>query len=184
MRNREGAVAPPFLRLGDDTYLRHFVPNDAPHLVEAVRSHADFIGSRQEWPHHVHEDTERSVIEHCARLTQEGQMASYALFYQHRLVGSVALHSFASNYARLGYWRIDTPQVRGIGLVTQASREVVNMGLACLGLAAVCAEIHPDNTPSRKVVERLGAWFMGVTGEGMLIYAMTEPSQDEEKVSY
>ncbi|HEV7930120.1 MAG TPA: GNAT family N-acetyltransferase, partial [Nitrosospira sp.] len=91
-----------------------------------------------------------------------------------RLVGNVVLHSFHNNYAELGYWRIDEPEVRGKGIVTRSAREVINMGLGHMGLAVVGIEIRPDNVSSRHVAERLGATFLALTDRGHLSYIVTE----------
>ena len=48
------------------------------------------------------------------------------------------------------------PAARGRGLASEAVREALRYGFAEMGLDRVLAEIHPDNTPSRRLAGRLG----------------------------
>ena len=48
------------------------------------------------------------------------------------------------------------PRFWGRGYATEAGRAVVNHAFGDLGLTALCAIIHPDNTASSTVAEKLG----------------------------
>ena len=48
------------------------------------------------------------------------------------------------------------PKFWGRGYATEAGRAVVNPAFGDLGLTALCAIIHPDNTASSTVAEKLG----------------------------
>ena len=48
------------------------------------------------------------------------------------------------------------PKFWGRGYATEAGRAVVNHAFGDLGLTALCAIIHPDNTASSTVAEKLG----------------------------
>lgn len=168
--------APLMMSVDKDLYLRRLVPNDAKWNAAAIRDNVDYIGRTQPWAYTSNEYTERESLERSVALAERGQSAPYGIFLRRRLVGNVVLHSFHGNYAELGYWRIDSPEVRGQGIVTRSAREVVNMGLGHMGLAAVGIEMRPDNTSSRHVAERLGATFLGRTERGNLSYVVTEQS--------
>ena len=55
------------------------------------------------------------------------------------------------------------PKFWGRGYATEAGRAVVNHAFDDLGLTALCAIIHPDNTASRAVAEKLGFLRTGCT---------------------
>ena len=55
------------------------------------------------------------------------------------------------------------PKFWGRGYATEAGRAVVNHAFGDLGLTALCAIIHPDNTASRAVAEKLGFLRTGCT---------------------
>jgi RimJ/RimL family protein N-acetyltransferase len=55
------------------------------------------------------------------------------------------------------------PKFWGRGYATEAGRAVVNHAFGDLGLTALCAIIHPDNTASNAVAEKLGFLRTGCT---------------------
>jgi ribosomal-protein-alanine N-acetyltransferase len=67
-----------------------------------------------------------------------------------------------------GYWRLMKPHDRaeigydlaphawGRGLAVEAAGSVLAFGFAQMGLHSVEAQIHPENTASRRVLEKLG----------------------------
>jgi RimJ/RimL family protein N-acetyltransferase len=62
--------------------------------------------------------------------------------------------------AELGYWLV--PAARGRGLASAAASLLVDWGLHDLGLERVELAILPENLPSRRVAERVGARPEGV----------------------
>lgn len=176
MLEREYAAAPVLLNVDGDTYLRRFVVNDAPLVVATVQEHAGYIGRSERWAFSIGSHPDPQTTMNVIGLPLQGERGeSYGLFHRGRLVGGVALHSFCADLdcAKLGYWRIDNPEVRGKGLVTRAARQVVHMGLARLGLTAIGIEIARDNTASRQVAKRLGAEFLAVNEDDQLTYVVT-----------
>lgn len=59
-------------------------------------------------------------------------------------------------------WRL-VPEVWGHGYATEAATPLLQHALEMLRLPRVIADIHPDNTASRKVAEKIG---MAPTGVG------------------
>ena len=67
-----------------------------------------------------------------------------------------------------GYWRLTKPHHRaeigyelasrawGRGLMVEAAAPILAFGFAQMGLHSVEAQIHPENTASRRVLEKLG----------------------------
>jgi RimJ/RimL family protein N-acetyltransferase len=178
MLERETSSAPVLLGVDNETYLRRFVVNDAPMVVAAVQEHAGYIGRTEPWAHTIGDYPDKvSAMRVVGLLDEDEPGEPYGLFYRSQLVGGIALHSFSANHAKLGYWRIDTPEVRGKGLVTRAARRVAHMGFTQLGLAAISIEMTGDNTASRHVAERLGGSFMARTADGRLLYVLVDSGE-------
>ncbi|MFY0615342.1 MAG: GNAT family N-acetyltransferase [Hyphomicrobiaceae bacterium] len=83
------------------------------------------------------------------------------------------------------------PQAQGRGYATEAASRVMRWAAEDLRLPPLFSFVHPDNTPSRKLAERLGAVLEGKTvfrGEPRLVYRHRDlattninPSKQPEK---
>ncbi len=78
-----------------------------------------------------------------------------------RLIGVVTLTitNRAPGQAELGY-RLG-PAYWGQGYAAEAARGLVGFGFATLGLHRICAMCHPDNSGSRRVMEKIGMQYEG-----------------------
>lgn len=68
------------------------------------------------------------------------------------------------------------PEARGRGYATEAARFLLDYAFEHLDRPHVISLIHPDNTPSRRVAERLGERIEGeteVVGMPVLIYGIS-----------
>jgi len=74
------------------------------------------------------------------------------------------------------------PEAWGKGHATEAARAVLDYAFAVVGLESVIASTNPDNTPSWRVLEKLG---MTPTGrryteiEELVDYALTRPARSD-----
>lgn len=88
-----------------------------------------------------------------------GEMLSLAVEEEggDSVVGNVNLGGFSDDATRaaLGYWLV--PCARGRGLATAAARTLTSWAFEAMGLEQIELAILPENTPSRRVAERLGA---------------------------
>lgn len=105
-------------------------------------------------------------------------------------VGSVNLlrSSVDVRQATLGYWLV--PEARGRGLVTAAAALVCAWGFEEMDLARIELAILPENDPSLRVAERLGAVREGLRRGShvaddrawdMVIYALTRNPHGVER---
>ena len=69
-------------------------------------------------------------------------------------LGLILLHTENYSTIELGYRLL--PKFWNHGYVTEAGCAVVNYAFTNLGLTELCAIIHPDNTASKTVAEKLG----------------------------
>lgn len=64
-------------------------------------------------------------------------------------------------------WRLTTA-ARGHGFAPEAAAHILAHGFDRVGLTRVVANIHRDNTPSRRVAEKIGMRVAETTGEQIL----------------
>lgn len=77
-----------------------------------------------------------------------------------RVVGSIGLWQ-PEGWPELevGYWLVET--ARGHGYATEAAARARDYAYAELGATTLVSYIHPDNEPSKRVADRLGAELEG-----------------------
>jgi ribosomal-protein-alanine N-acetyltransferase len=86
--------------------------------------------------------------------------AIFALEIEGRLAGTIGLHPEPQHHrAELGYW-IAKP-FWGRGLVTEAAGEVLRWAFEEQQLNRVFAAVFPENTASKRVLEKLGFTYEG-----------------------
>jgi len=114
---------------------------------------------------HLPED-QRSFASRCAIRERERQMGTgfgFGIFIDGRFVGEITLSSIQRGplqSAYIGYW-IDEA-VAGRGLMPEAVLTVLQYAFESLRLHRIEVNIIPRNTPSRRVVEKLGLRFEGI----------------------
>lgn len=99
----------------------------------------------------------RLVLRELRRSARIGEAMPFAVLYQGRLVGQLSLgnivrRAFGSGYA--GYW-VDS-EAAGKGIIPTALALVVDHAFGAGGLHRIEVNIRPENSPSRRVVEKLG----------------------------
>lgn len=99
----------------------------------------------------------RMVLRDMRRTARQGTAMPWAVCYEGELVGSLTLgnimrRAFCSAYA--GYW-VDG-RVAGRGVIPTALALAVDHGFRAGRLHRIEVNIRPENTPSRRVVEKLG----------------------------
>jgi ribosomal-protein-alanine N-acetyltransferase len=111
-------------------------------------------------------DDQRSFVGRCAIRERERQMGTgfgFGIFHQGRFVGEVTLSSIQRGplqSAFVGYW-IDEA-VAGQGLMPEAVVTLLQYSFESLRLHRIEINIIPRNTPSRRVVEKLGVRYEGI----------------------
>ncbi|MQA26886.1 MAG: GNAT family N-acetyltransferase [Micromonosporaceae bacterium] len=99
----------------------------------------------------------RALLRDLRRGARQGTAMPFAVCYEDRFVGSLTLgnivrRAFCSAYA--GYW-VDG-RVAGHGVIPTALALVVDHAFQHGALHRIEVNIRPENTPSRRVVEKLG----------------------------
>jgi RimJ/RimL family protein N-acetyltransferase len=121
-------------------------------------------------PSPYHRDDAVGFIEKTARWWAEGAEATWAMRHSEGLAGVVGLHRLAasSGAAELGYWV--APAFRGRGLLTEASRAVVEWGFSPegLGLARIEWRAVVGNVASARAARALGFRYEGLLRGALL----------------
>ena len=99
----------------------------------------------------------RYVLRELRRAARTGEAMPFAVCYRDEMVGQLSIgnivrRAFCSGYA--GYW-IDV-KYAGLGIIPTALALVVDHAFRSGGLHRIEVNIRPENTPSRRVVEKLG----------------------------
>lgn len=113
-------------------------------------------------------DAEWFVREHTPKGFRSGDEATFGIFVKGtgQVAGAVGLGGITTYVANrgvptaeIGYW--GNPDTRGQGYVTEAVREVVRWAFEELGLGRVVWQAFHGNTPSRRVIEKVGFTIVG-----------------------
>src|SRR5581483_4870599 len=100
----------------------------------------------------------------------ERRVAGFQASFQDRrgIRWAIVLRETGEYIGSCGYWRLIpehlraeigyelAPECWGEGLMTEAIGAVLGFGFTTMGLHSVEAQIHPENTGSRRVLEKLG----------------------------
>ena len=113
-------------------------------------------------------DAEWFVREHAPKGFRTGDEATFGVFIANtgQIAGSVGLAGITTlvagrgvRTAEIGYWA--NPDTRGRGYITEAVREVVRWAFEDVGLGRVVWQAFDGNTPSRRVIEKIGFTIVG-----------------------
>nr|WP_028662018.1 GNAT family protein [Saccharomonospora saliphila] len=99
-----------------------------------------------------------AVREQQTRLSADGDGLRFAVVTRSddALIGELHLTVYAAATATVEIGWIFSPHVAGNGYATEAARELLRSTFADRGAHRVVARLHPDNTASVRVCERLG----------------------------
>jgi len=138
--------------------LRPYREDDVPELLPLIGAR-EVAATTLRIPHPY---TEKDAREFIAVMQHDGENVRRAVTLRSdgRIIGGVGLHvNEKHRHAELGYW-IGTPYW-GQGYATEASRALVRYGFEMLGLHRIFATHFGQNTPSARVLLKLGMRYEG-----------------------
>jgi ribosomal-protein-serine acetyltransferase len=150
--------------------LRAWQPRDAADLFEAAHSSVASVGRWLPWCHAGYGVADANDwIDHCQRGWADNEHFAFAVFDRAtgELVGSVGLNqrNRQERSANLGYWVRQSRQ--GQGIATCAARLVAGFGFGQLALIRIEIVARPENHPSRRTAEKVGARFEAIARHRM-----------------
>lgn len=173
------AVLPCPLELAaEGLQLRPWRADDAHALYEATR---ESIASVSPWLPWLTEgyglaDAEH-WIEQCAASMERADAYAFGIFdMQGRALGDIAINrvDLRRRSANLGYWVRSSAQ--GHGIATRAAKALAGFGFGTLGLVRIEIVVAVDNLPSRRVAERLGSHFDGISPNRIIHHDQATPA--------
>jgi ribosomal-protein-serine acetyltransferase len=151
-------VSRPFLDLGDGLELHHLDPADAEALQEVIEANRERLMRRMSWAEASTVETTRGFI------AENDGLDPLGIVVDGGLVGAIgARPDPLRGDAELGYWIAETHEGRGI--VTRATRALIDHAFSRLGVHRITILAAPDNDRSRAIPERLGFTREGVMRE-------------------
>ena len=154
---------PERIDLGEDAFLRLLVPADALVVFETADRNRERLRPWLQWVDRTSgpEDT-RAFLE--ATAATQGREFAYGIYVDDTFVGAIGFHADPEHRsAMIGYW-IDGEH-EGRGLVTKASRALMELAFRDFTMHRVWLTADPMNTRSCAVAERLGLRLEGIRRE-------------------
>jgi [ribosomal protein S5]-alanine N-acetyltransferase len=151
------------LRLANEAWLRPWEPT-----------------AEQSWSVRHTPAAYRGMRQAAARRARLGTSVPFAVRVEGRLAGQVTVDNIVRGALRsgfLGYWMDGAVAGRGLGSLAVAL--ACDHAFGAVGLHRLQADIRPENTPSRRLVERLG-----FREEGLLRRYLDIDGQWRDHVAY
>lgn len=159
------------LKIDQDTELILLEPGHAHSLFALTDKNRLYLREWLPWLDSTAtiEDTENFI--RGAREKFAGNKAfETGIWYKGKLAGVIGLHeiNWEQDSTAIGYWLGE--EYQGLGLITGASREVVNYCFNELHLKNIFINCAVDNTKSRAIPERLGFTFYKIQEHAEMLY--------------
>ena len=162
-RVTETPRSPEHIDLGEGASIRLLVPEDALVVFETVDRNRERLRPWLGWVDRTLGPTDtRAFID--LTIETHGREFAYGIYVDSSFVGAIGLHTDPEHRsAMIGYWIDDEHE--GRGLVTKASRALVDVAFRDLAMHRVWLTADPMNTRSCAVAERLGLRLEGIRRE-------------------
>ncbi|MRG87240.1 GNAT family N-acetyltransferase [Salinibacillus xinjiangensis] len=155
----------------DDIQLKLLEKRDAATLFKVVDHSRSYL---REWLPWVDSSTTpedyHPIIEMWLNQFAKNDGFQVAILYRQEIVGMIGYHgiNWASKQTSIGYWLAKGYQ--GKGIITKATKALVEHAFQELELNRVEIRCGVDNTKSRAIPERLGFQQEGIVRDGEFLY--------------
>lgn len=143
--------------------LKPFRPEDRLRLYSSVRESIDAIERWMSWcrPDYSIQDTDEWITRVSNNWDSRCGDREFGIFHcdTDEVLGAVGINQINTthSFANLGYWvRSDHT---GLGVATSAARLAARYAFENMCLSRIEIVIRPENLPSRRVAEKVGAKF-------------------------
>ena len=145
--------------------LRAMKVSDAEDMFDYA--HREEVSRYLTWSPHPNLAHTKEYLTYIGQRYRTGDFYDWAIedAESHRMIGTCGFtcFDFASDAAEIGY--VLHPDFRGRGLATEAVRAVLAFGFDELALHRISARYMVENERSRRLMERVGMTFEGVSRE-------------------
>ena len=156
--------------IDDETEIRLFTEQQAGRLFVLVDENREYLREWLPWVDGTKtaEDTRNFIRGSIEQFAANGGFAA-GLWYRGKLVGTIGFHKidWPNRKAAIGYWI--GAGFQGKGIVTRATRAVIDYTFDELGLNRVEIHCAEGNKKSRAIAERLGFRQEGIHRQSALL---------------
>ena len=142
---------------------------DADDMFEYSRT--PYVGPQAGWQPHSSLSETIAVIRNLIAIRTSSDLGVWAITLKEtgKMIGTIELYNYSPLFkAELGYAL--NPKYWGMGIVPEAFREVLAFGFEYLGLKRIEASAFLDNEQSKRVCEKTGFTFEGISRNGYYRY--------------
>lgn len=155
-------MASPFLKIDDDLILHQPQVDFAEELFALVNTNRTHLEKWLPWVKETKTaDDSRQFLKEARRFNQGGQQFHTLIIYKGNIVGLVGFNTIrkAHQKGEVGYWIAEN--VQGKGIVTKATKRLIDYGFKHLNLNRILISVSTQNTASKRVARRLGFTYEG-----------------------
>ena len=149
--------------------LRRMLVSDCYDMYEYAR--LSEVTKHLSWSPHPSVEYTKEYLAHLSHHYQLGDFYDWALILkeENKMIGTCGFtrFHFPHDSAEVGY--VINPKYRGMGIAPEALRAVLAFGFDTVGLHRIEAKYMVGNEASKRVMEKVGMLFEGITREGMKI---------------
>ena len=162
-----------YTRANEIVRIRPFEKSDAENFVAAARESVPVVGKWMDWCRADYSiEQAQAWIDSCQQNSADGTAYEFALVDHStgEFFGGAGVNQInaAHNFANIGYWVRQSRQRRGIA--TAAVLLLIEFAFQELKLTRVELVIRPDNLPSRRVAEKVGATLESIARNRIVSY--------------
>ncbi|WP_059045649.1 GNAT family N-acetyltransferase [Paenibacillus rubinfantis] len=157
-----------------------FNPSHSDDLFKLIQANRDHFGEWLEFPYHTHTVNDASAfIAGTIQKQAAGNGGWCGIWLEDQLVGAIGFVHInrMDQTTEIGYYLAQ--EYEGQGIISRCCREIIKYVFEELGLHRIEIRVHPDNTRSRNIPERLG-----FVQEGILRQAERFVDRYMDKVIY
>lgn len=150
--------------------LRQLSPSDAEDYFEMASS--PLVTAQSTWKRHVSLEDSKSYIEKIMQRYEKQEEYHWAIVYQQtgKVIGRTGLIRIDPEHDKVELGYVLSHHYWNQGIVTEATRAVIDFAFRELGINRVEARCNAHNTGSYRVMEKLGLTFEGLLRQQLKIH--------------
>ena len=149
--------------------IRPLAVSDATDMFEY--SQTNLVGPKAGWAPHININETYTILRNMVLFKPQYELGNWAIVDRqtNKMIGTIELYNHSPLFkAELGYSL--NPKYWGLGIVPEATNEIVSYGFEFLSLKRIEVGIFVDNIQSKRVCEKTGFSFEGVSRNGYIRY--------------
>ena len=121
------------------------------------------------WEPHPDEAYTHKYLSYIQSQYRAGKFFDWAVVYKGKMIGTCGFTAINESClsGEVGY--VINPKYSNMGIATEAVKRVLEFGFEVLCLRRIEAHYMPENTASRRVMEKCGMTFEGILRKSMLV---------------